>query len=105
MLTLEVDFLTGRYRATSFRERDTGEWPPHPSRVFSALVAALYEAGLDARCRQALLWLESQPAPEIAASEAVEREVTMHFVPVNDDPLPSEFRNRQPRVFPTIWPV
>jgi CRISPR-associated protein Csb2 len=104
MLALEIEFLTGRYRATHFRERDATEWPPHPSRVFSALVAAHYEAALGRETREALLWLEQQPAPEIAASDAVEREVALHYVPVNDNSLPQEFRNRQPRAFPTVWP-
>jgi CRISPR-associated protein Csb2 len=52
-----------------------------------------------------LLWLEQQPAPEIAASEAIAREIALHYVPVNDSSLPPEFRNRQPRAFPTMWPV
>lgn len=105
MLALEIEFLTGRYRATSFRERDAGEWPPHPSRVFSALVATRYEAGLGPETEEALLWLERLPAPEIAASEAVQREITLHYVPVNDTALPVEFRSRQPRAFPTMWPA
>lgn len=105
MLALEIEFLTGRYRATNFRERDSGEWPPHPSRVFSALVAAHYEAVLGPETREALLWLEQQPAPEIAASEAVEREIALHYVPVNDSALPIEFRNKQPRAFPTMCPA
>ena len=46
MLALEIEFLTGRYRATNFRERYAVEWPPHPARVFSALVATHYEAAL-----------------------------------------------------------
>jgi CRISPR-associated protein Csb2 len=105
MLSLEIEFLTGRYRATNFRERDAGEWPPHPSRVFSALVAAHYEAELGPETREALLWLEQQPSPEIAASDAIEREIALHYVPVNDSSLPPEFRNRQPRAFPTMWPA
>lgn len=104
MLALEVEFLTGRYRASSFREREKGEWPPHPSRVFSALVATHHEAGLGPETRDALLWLERLPSPEISASNAVERAIGLHYVPVNDDSLPREFRNLQPRVFPTVWP-
>ncbi|MEI9892726.1 MAG: type I-U CRISPR-associated protein Csb2 [Chthoniobacter sp.] len=105
MLALEVEFLTGRYRATSFREREASEWPPHPSRVFSALVATHFEAALGPGTREALLWLERLPSPEIAASEAVERVIGLHYVPVNDDAKPREFRNLQPRVFPTMWPA
>lgn len=104
MLALEIEFLTGRYRATSYRDREASEWPPHPSRIFSALVAAHFEAALGTEAQAALEWLEEQPAPEIAASDAVLRELGVHFVPVNDDSLPPEFRNRQPRSFPTMWP-
>ena len=45
MLTLEVEFLLGRYAAADFRDREQPEWPPHPARLFSALVAAAYESG------------------------------------------------------------
>lgn len=105
MLALEIEFLTGRYRATSFRDREASEWPPHPSRVFSALAAAHFEAGPWPETREALLWLEQLPAPEIAASAAVEREIALHYVPVNDASLPAELRNRQPRAFPAMWPA
>lgn len=104
MLVLEIEFLTGRYRATNYRTRDTGEWPPHPSRIFSALVAAFYGSDLGDTARDALLWLEQQPAPEIAAGPVIERDTLVHFVPVNDEPLPAEHRNRQPRSFPTVHP-
>ena len=39
MLTVEVDFLTGRYVAARHDDRNAPEWPPHPARFFSALVA------------------------------------------------------------------
>jgi CRISPR-associated protein Csb2 len=104
MLTLEIEFLTGRYRATSYRSRQVAEWPPHPSRVFSALVASLYESDLGAPAREALLWLEQQPPPEVSASRATERDTVVHFVPVNDESLPVEYRNRQPRSFPAVQP-
>lgn len=85
MLALEVALLTGRYVATAFDDRDRPEWPPHPSRLFSALVATHYETGERAPEERAVLaWLEQQGAPEIIASEAGERDVTVVFVPVND---------------------
>lgn len=85
MLAIEVALLTGRYVATSFDDRASVEWPPHPARLFSALTAAHFEA-LDPEAgeRAALLWLEQQGAPEITAPEASEREVVTVFVPVND---------------------
>lgn len=85
MLAIEVALLTGRYVATSFDDRGQAEWPPHPARLFSALVAAFFE-GLDPSEdeRGALLWLEQQGAPEIAAPDAFPRDVATVFVPVND---------------------
>ena len=85
---IEVNFLTGRYVATSYNNRRRGEWPPHPARLFSALVAAWAEVERpDPRERRALEWIEEQDAPEIAASEAVPRRSVSHFVPVNDSSI------------------
>ncbi len=90
MLTIEVELLTGRYAATQHNDRSRAEWPPHPARFFSALVAALHDREpLDGRERDALLWLEKQPPPQLdvdlEVSETVGRR-TVHpvFVPVND---------------------
>ena len=82
---IEVNFLTGRFVATCHNDRRQPEWPPHPARLFSALVAAWADADEpDSAERAALEWLESQAPPAIAASEAVPRKVVSHFVPVND---------------------
>ncbi len=82
---IEVNFLTGRYVATAYNNRRVGEWPPHPARLFSAMVDAW--ADRDAREpyeRRLLEWLEEQGPPAIAASGAEHRRVVSHFVPVND---------------------
>ena len=85
---IEVNLLTGRYVATCYNDRQQGEWPPHPARLFSALVATWADADdPDQAEREALEWLESQEAPSIAASEAVPRTVAPHFVPVNDEAI------------------
>lgn len=82
---IEVNFLTGRFVATCHNDRRQPEWPPHPARLFSALVAAWADADEpEPSERAALEWLESQPSPGISASEAVPRRVVSHFVPVND---------------------
>ena len=82
---IEVNFLTGRFVATCHNDRQQPEWPPHPARLFSALVAAWADADEPDRSeRTALEWLESQGPPGIAASEAEPRKVVSHFVPVND---------------------
>lgn len=84
MITLEVELLTGRYVATRFDDRNVPEWPPHPARLFSALVATAYEhEELTNSARSALKWLEEQGAPEIEASEAERRAVVATYVPGN----------------------
>src|SRR5262249_17668990 len=86
-----IDLLSGRYAATSYNDREQVEWPPHPARLFSALVATWAEgqpgtADGDAELA-ALRWLEQQPAPVILASAAAnngKRNGGVVFVPVND---------------------
>lgn len=87
MLSLRIDLLTGRYVASEFNDRTRAEWPPHPARVFSALVAAHYEGGPTEPQRRALRWLESQPGPRISFSKASARSLMTHYVPVNDKAL------------------
>ncbi len=85
MLAIEVNFLTGRYIATAYNSRQAGEWPPHPARLFSALVATHFADEEPAAGERAVLeWLEAQPPPEIRASGASAREIYTVFVPVND---------------------
>ena len=82
---IEINLLTGRYVATCHNDRRQSEWPPHPARLFSALVAAWAEAcDPDQSERNALEWLEMQSAPAISASNSVLRTVCSHYVPVND---------------------
>jgi len=90
MLAIEVELLTGRYAATEHNDRSRAEWPPHPARFFSALVAALHDREpMDEAEREALLWLERQDSPQLDVDlnvgESVgRREVRAVFVPVND---------------------
>ena len=103
MLAIEVSFLTGRYVATAYNSRRESEWPPHPARLFSALVAthaANDRAGSaeHQRERAVLEWLEALDAPGIAASEASEREVVTVFVPVNDASVLPDFDGAQTRL-------
>lgn len=84
MFTIEVELLTGRYVATAHDDRRRAEWPPHPARFFSALVAAHYEGAQAPEEREALLWLEQQPPPVLEVSKASFRDVHDVFVPVND---------------------
>lgn len=88
MLAITIELLTGRYVATEYNDRDKAEWPPHPARLFSALVAAWADhepTSADGELElQALHWLERQTAPEVLAAEAARRSVLTVFVPVND---------------------
>jgi CRISPR-associated protein Csb2 len=91
MFALCIEFLTGRYVAKETHDR--AEWPPHPVRLFSAFVSALYTPSPAEFTgeRAALEWLQKQGAPEIAFSpEAIRRAVVTMYVPVNDLGLPSE---------------
>lgn len=88
---IEVNFLTGRFVATSHNDRRQPEWPPHPARLFSAIVATWADSDdPDPTERVALEWLETLGPPSIAASHAVPRKVVSHFVPVNDASIVSK---------------
>lgn len=103
MVAITVEFLTGRFVATSLKDRRTHEWPPYPARLFSAVVAAW--AGLEDASgfdRAAIEWLERQPAPLVAASDATERNVCIHYVPVNDE---SVDHVRMPWYYPSVTPA
>ncbi|HEX4611563.1 MAG TPA: type I-U CRISPR-associated protein Csb2 [Urbifossiella sp.] len=130
MFALEVEYLTGRVVATERHAREQAEWPPHPGRLFSALVDTAFQSlsddgsGLPAGVRAALEWIEELPPPAIAAGDARRRQVIPAFVPVNDAETPKikpgatpsagqiadavavlpERRGRQPRFFPTVLP-
>lgn len=117
MFTLEMQLLTGVYRAASV----TGgvEWPPHPDRLYSALVQSWADGGKLAAERAALEWLEAVDPPELEASEPARgrlrglprfgRSAPIVYVPPNDpsgkslDALPGR-RRRQPRRFEAITP-
>lgn len=85
MLAVEVLLLTGRYSATRHNDRSRPEWPPHPQRLFSAMVATWADADQpDFLEREALEWFEALGAPDIACSEAALRSPFLAYVPVND---------------------
>lgn len=129
MFALEFALLTGRYVATCYSDRRKAEWPPHPARVFSALVATAFESERpDPAELDALRWLEALDPPRVHASESSARDTVTVFVPVNDvtvtrdkpssprkkEPSKGEIkagtkvlpdgRTRQPRTFPSVTP-
>lgn len=85
MFAVAIELLAGRYTATQFNDRREPEWPPHPARLMSAMVAAWADnEPPSAGERSALQWLESQEPPDVCCSAERRREVVTHFVPVND---------------------
>lgn len=122
MFAIEVEYLLGRSVATDREVRSEPEWPPHPQRLFSALVAAMKEnadsPGKSGTGRDALLWLESLAPPRISVSEHCVRTRSPVYVPVNDESTPNRQprdisnalkalpgeRTRQERFFPTVVP-
>ncbi len=106
MLILGIRYLQG-IAVGSHGDHGQVEWPPHPARVFMAMVAAHYQTGADAEERAALLWLERQPPPDIFAPEALPCNVVTQYVPVNDRAGPAKMpvhslsitRHRIDRVF------
>ena len=85
MFALAWQYLLGRAVATDPSDRQTAEWPPHPDRVFMALVAAWSETGADPAGAAALEWLEAQPAPAVTIpAHAISGATPKVFVPVND---------------------
>jgi CRISPR-associated protein Csb2 len=115
MLVLTCEYLTGVVVATDVANRERAEWPPHPARLYSAMVSAWGEGGASPHEREALAALETLGPPDVHAPEGSRRTVADHFVPVNDTSLggrksvgdgavgllPSR-RNRQARTFPSI---
>jgi len=104
VLALRVTYLMGRVYSAMFEDGDgkaEPEWPPHPSRLFSALTAAWGEGGSEEELRTALEWLERQPAPKILFGGHTTRRRVQAFVPVNDDETLPEDRARKGRVFPS----
>lgn len=91
MFAISVELLAGRYVATAYNDRTRAEWPPHPARLFSAMVAAWGEgetsSALGQRERAALQWVECLDAPVVLADPLDRvglRSDYEVFVPVND---------------------
>lgn len=85
MLVLEIEYLHRVSYAARYNRPDEPEWPPHPDRVFMALVDAWGVSGRSAQGADALRWLESQGPPEIAAPEASPRTAYKNFVPTSSN--------------------
>lgn len=108
MLAIEVEYLMGRSYATDFRDDTAPEWPPHPDRLFEALVAAHHDTFSENDENLILRWLETLGPPQIAAGEMGRVDSVVNFVPTNyngksGSPHPDQ-RGKQPRTFPVQSP-
>lgn len=114
MLAIEIEYLSGRVVASDYGDRSLPEWPIHPQRLFSALVATHAECGPSLDTEQALRWLEKQPPPSMRVDLAPGTRQTLSFwVPVNDETIAGknsnllhvlERRTKQERFFPSVLP-
>lgn len=107
MLAIAWEYLTTRAVASDPADRTRAEWPPHPDRVFQALVAAWGENGKRPEGKAALEWLESQPPPHLAAPDAVERPTLPVYVPANDsegNPKARKYGDAQIAILPSSRP-
>lgn len=116
MLLIRAEYLTGRVYSSNFEDGDRKqepEWPPHPARLFSALVSAWGETDRDNDQRIVLEWLEQLPPPSIHFDPtASQRTNVTVYVPVNDPAnvvgqwksTAVDSRPLKPRQFPSISP-
>jgi CRISPR-associated protein Csb2 len=118
MFALRVTYLTGRVYSATYDDGDLKsepEWPPHPSRLLYALVAAWGDGGAEPELRPALEWLERQQYPDVHAGQLTMRKNVQAFVPVNDSARLPDQRPRKGRTFPSgtlshpdvyfVWPA
>lgn len=78
-LVIDIELISGRYDAAGAADRDAVEWPPHPARVFCALVASARSES----DHLALRWLEALPPPLVQASPTARPDVRASYVVTN----------------------
>ena len=109
MLAIEVEYLLGREFASDFRDQDEPEWPPHPDRLFSALVAAHHDTLGTEIERAALAWFQRLDPPQVSAGQAGDGNSVVTFVPTNyagkSGSTHPDQRGKQPRTFPMQGPI
>lgn len=96
MLAFCVRYLLGRVAAADLArgsDKDRVEWPPHPDRLFCALVQAWGDLGRSAQERDLLVRLESPleertRLPVVHGAQSTADISRVSFVPVNDNPRP-----------------
>lgn len=101
-MNLSVEFL-GLYGAADVSARTSVEWPPHPDRLYQALVDAALPHD-----RPALAWIEERSPPDVDCGNAFPLDWGREgktYVPTNypTDNLP-ELRKNKERQFPMAVP-
>ncbi|QEG35264.1 CRISPR-associated protein, family (Cas_GSU0054) [Bythopirellula goksoeyrii] len=86
MLGITVEYVAGvaHLDRQAYDEPGHVEWPPHPDRLFMALVAAMYRGEPQPAELEALSWLEGQQPPAISASPTNDRSTLTAYWPTND---------------------
>lgn len=107
MLAFRVRYLLGRVAAADVSrgsEKDRGEWPPHPDRLFCALVQAWGDLGRPASEREFLERLEKAGPPHVHAASATSDSARVSFVPVPDNwkPYYRDPNTKKDRPFPVM---
>src|SRR5574337_426349 len=89
MFGFRIHYLTGVVVAsdvTTGNEKSRVEWPPHPERLFCALVQAWGDLREPGEGCAALKWLENRGAPRVRAAQLHDaRKCVKRYVPANDD--------------------
>lgn len=80
---VEIRFLSRGFAATAHDDWRRAEWPPHPARLFSAMVNEWALAGKSQRERAALEWMETLPPPDIYDPGRDVRSDYVVYVPEN----------------------
>ncbi len=84
MFALEIEYLNGVSYAAKNEKNHIPEWPPHPDRIFMALIDAWGETK-EVKEADALRWLEKQEPPDILFPSANPRQIFQNFVPTSSN--------------------
>ena len=91
MLVIEIEYLTGVSYSAELHDPSRTEWPPHPDRVFLALISS-WGRFRDESEADSLRWLESQKPPEVLFPNGNRRTRFFSFVPTSG--------NSEKKIFP-----
>ena len=85
MFSFEIEYLNCVSYSSRVDDRSRSEWPPHPDRVFLALVAAWGNSNKEPLEAEALRWLESQNPPDIIFPDPQYRTPFINYVPISSN--------------------